>query len=285
MKRSILSIALALVTACSGTDAPTTTQSTPLPSPTAAPRTNPPPTVPTTPQPDSTGATIPRSTTSQAPRTPTTTSFPTPAPTPTVPPSTPPPPARVSAPGTYTDGELEIRLAFESRVDDVTAAELESAALATLNSADGWSRAGFTFVPDGESDLRVILAEGPEVDELCLPLDTKGTVSCQNGAVVALNADRWRTGARRWDSTVEAYRVYLINHEVGHLIGLRHPRNRCPGGEPLSAVMEPQTNNPASCAGNGIPLAWELEWAGNRPVVVGPTPDWDGPRPVWPELG
>ena len=56
----------------------------------------------------------------------------------------------------------------------------------------------------------------------------------------------------------------------------------CPEGEPVSAVMEPQTNNLVSCAGNGTPLPWEIEWAKNRPAVVGPTPDWDGPRPKWP---
>ena len=177
---------------------------------------------------------------------------------------------------------LVIHVAFESRVADVTTAEFEATAIAILTDPGGWVQSGFAFVADPDSGLRIVLAEGPEVDELCLPLDTSGRVSCQNGSVVALNADRWKAAFRDWDSTVEAYRVYLVTHEVGHLIGLRHPAGRCPEGEPVSAVMEPQTNNLVSCAGNGTPLPWEIEWAKNRPAVVGPTPDWDGPRPKWP---
>ena len=188
----------------------------------------------------------------------------------------------VTAPGEYAGEVLVIHVAFESRVADVTTAEFEATAIAILTDPAGWVQSGFAFVADSNSELRIVLAEGPEVDELCLPFDTSGRVSCQNGSVVALNADRWREAFRDWDSTVEAYRVYLVTHEVGHLIGLRHPAGRCPEGEPVSAVMEPQTNNLVACAGSGIPLLWEIEWAKNRPAVVGPTPDWDGPRPKWP---
>ncbi|HSF86378.1 MAG TPA: DUF3152 domain-containing protein [Acidimicrobiia bacterium] len=154
--------------------------------------------------------------------------------------------------------------------------------MAILNHPTGWNQSGFTFVADPSSNLQVILAEGPRVDALCLPLETYGTVNCQNGPIVALNADRWRLGGDDWDSTLDAYRTYLINHEVGHLVGLRHPIERCPTVDKISAAMEPQTNNLNGCRGNGIPLAWEIEWARNRPAVVGPDPSWDGPRPTWP---
>jgi len=159
------------------------------------------------------------------------------------------------------------------------------AALTTLNDEAGWRRAGFAFVADESSELAVILAEGDRVDELCLPLETYGKVSCQNGPVVALNADRWRAGGEDWDSTVDEYRIYLVTHEVGHLIGLRHPMERCPTESRIAAVMEPQTNNMQGCRGNGVPLDWEIEWARNRPAVVGPLPDWEGPRPSWPDDG
>ena len=192
------------------------------------------------------------------------------------------PVTHVSSPGTFDDRNLVIHVGFRSEISDVTAGEFESTAMAILNDPDGWSRSGFTFVADETSELLVVLANGPRVDELCLPLTTGGTVSCQNGPVVALNADRWRIAARGWDSTIDAYRTYLVNHEVGHLIGLRHPADRCPADEEVSAVMEPQTNSLLSCAGNGVPLSWEVDWAMNRPSVIGPTPDWDGPRPSWP---
>lgn len=173
-------------------------------------------------------------------------------------------------------------MGFRSEVADVTTGELQTTALDILNDPAGWSRSGFEFVADESSDLIVILAEGPRVDELCLPLDTGGIVNCQNGPVVALNADRWRSAFDDWDSTLGAYRTYVVNHEVGHLVGLRHPEERCPHADKVSALMEPQTTNLQGCTGNGIPLEWEVEWARNRPAVIGPNPDWDGPRPTWP---
>ncbi len=194
-------------------------------------------------------------------------------------------PLEVAEPGTVESARIQIRIRFESRVDSVTGAQLATQALAILNDPGGWIQSGFTFVDDDSSELTVILAEGEVVDALCLPLETYGTVSCQNGAVVALNADRWRLGGDDWDGTVESYRTYLVNHEVGHLIGLRHPVERCPTGTKLSALMEPQTNNLLDCVGNGIPLEWEIEWAKRRPAVIGPDPAWDGPRPSWPSDG
>ncbi len=188
----------------------------------------------------------------------------------------------VTAPGTFDDFALEIRLAFRSEVADVSAAELERSAMSILNDPAGWSRAGYRFVADPDSELTVVLAEGARVDALCLPLETYGTVNCQNGPVVALNAARWRNAWRGWDDTVEAYRFYVVTHEVGHLIGLRHPAGRCPDGATRSAAMDPQTRTTLHCPGNGVPLDWEIEWASRRPAVIGPTPEWDGPRPEWP---
>lgn len=174
-------------------------------------------------------------------------------------------------------------LRFESRIEGVTDDQLAAQAMAILTDARGWQSAGFDFAEDPGSALTVVLAEGPEVDELCLPLETFGTVSCQNGPIVALNADRWRLGGDDWDASIEEYRTYLVNHEVGHLIGMRHPQQRCPTESKVSALMEPQTNNLQDCIGNGYPLQWELDWAFQQfPAVIGPDPDWDGPRPSWP---
>ncbi len=196
--------------------------------------------------------------------------------------TTEPPTTAVTATADHDEARLEIHLSFRSEIDDVGTEAFAVFALATLNDSRGWPQSGFTFVEDDTSELAVILAEGDRVDALCLPLQTRGPVSCQNGAAVALNADRWRTATDDWDGSVEDYRTYLVNHEVGHLIGLRHPAERCPAGESVSAVMEPQTKGLEGCAGNGWPLGWEVEWASTRPVKIGPTPDWDGPRPSWP---
>ena len=255
MRRTAL-ILLALLTACSDSSPAATDALTSLP----------PVSVTTTPAPTTSSTTT---TTTSTTTTSTTTTTIAPA-------------VQVSSPGTYEGDLLNIRIRFESRIEGVTSDQLAEQAIAILNDETGWVQSGFTFEHDPESELAVVLAEGAVVDELCLPLETYGKVSCQNGPVVALNADRWRLAGDDWDSTVEAYRIYLINHEVGHLIGLRHPLERCPTDSKISALMEPQTNNLDGCIGNGTPLQWEIEWALNRPVVVGPNPDWDGPFPSWP---
>ena len=265
MKRAIAILLLTLSASCATegeapsvteTIGPSTAPSTTTPAVTAAP-TNP-PTTTTAPTTTSTGAA-----TSAAP-------------------STTIGPRPVTTGGEYNEPLLAIQLSFVSEVDDVATSDLEEIALTILNDPSGWIRSGFTFSADASSELMVILADGARVDELCLPLETYGKVSCQNGNIVALNADRWRLAGDDWDSTIDDYRTYLINHEVGHLIGLRHPLERCPSDSRISALMEPQTNNLQDCTGNGIPLDWEVEWAQRRPAVVGPDPDWAGPRPSWP---
>jgi len=172
-----------------------------------------------------------------------------------------------------------VGLRFDSRVGDVDTEVLAREALSVLNDPRGWIRAGFTFVSDDAGAFSVILAEGTEVDALCLPLRTGGSVSCQNGPVVALNADRWRTGVTHWDGALSDYRGYLVNHEVGHLIGQRHPTPRCPTSGRPAAVMEQQTGSLAGCVGNAWPRDWEINYAAQRPVVYAPLPAW-APDPV-----
>ncbi len=166
-----------------------------------------------------------------------------------------------------------VALHFEAKVGDLSDEAFAEQALATLNDPRGWGQAGFTFRSDPSSKYRVVLDEPAEVDKLCLPLVTGGRVSCQNGDVVAINADRWRNATDDWDKSKDEYRQYVVNHEVGHLIGQFHPANRCPRpGEP-EAVMAQQTKGLEGCQGNPWPLNWEVVGAAKRPVGYAPTPD------------
>jgi hypothetical protein len=177
------------------------------------------------------------------------------------------------------DPQQVVNLSFESKIADISQSDFERTALQILNDPRGWAKAGFTFKAEPQSSFRVVLAEGFEVDKLCDPLDTHGQVSCQNGPVVALNAERWREAVEHWDASPETYRGYLANHEVGHLLGQRHPRPSCPKiGQP-AGVMEQQTGGLKGCKGNPWPRDWEIEYAKRRPVVYAPKPDW-APDPV-----
>ncbi|MEZ5371468.1 MAG: DUF3152 domain-containing protein [Microthrixaceae bacterium] len=164
-----------------------------------------------------------------------------------------------------------VPLAFESQVDDVSTDELTVFSLATLGDPRGWGRAGFTFTADENSEYRVILAEPDVVDLLCAPIQTDGSLSCQNGPVVALNATRWREAVDGW-TDLNGFRQYLVNHEIGHLIGQFHPENRCPVAGEAESLMAPQSLGLEGCQPNAWPLDFEVLAASVRPVALAPDP-------------
>lgn len=192
---------------------------------------------------------------------------------------------QVSSPGRYNESSLQIELAVLSEVNGISTAEFVSSVLGILNDDRGWPAAGFTFVSNSESDFRIVLAEGDRVDEICWPLRTLGRLSCRNGSTIALNADRWREATDDWDSALGDYRSYLVNHEIGHLLGFGHPTQPCVSPTARldsnaldsndtntitrALVMAQQTKGLAGCTGNGWPLATEIEAALTRPIIIG----------------
>jgi hypothetical protein len=194
-----------------------------------------------------------------------------PRPTPSVPPApapTPPPPS--PSPQTH-----QVRYRVETRTADAATAGFAERLDEILGDPRGWVRAGFRFEEDPDAEYLIVLAEGPEVDELCLPMQTWSTYSCQNGPVVALNADRWRSGTPQWTGDLEAYRVMLVNHEVGHLLHLHHPTVQCPAPGLPAPVMAQQSTELGACRPNPWPLQWEIDLAAERREPLAPPPDHD----------
>jgi uncharacterized protein DUF3152 len=163
-----------------------------------------------------------------------------------------------------------IRYRLDRRTTDPATDGFESVAEATLSDPRGWARAGFRLVRDDAGPYTIVLAEGPEVDALCLPYETWGKYSCQNGPVVALNADRWRTAHPKWTGDLATFREMLVNHEVGHLLGQHHPKVQCPGRGKLAPVMAQQTTELDGCLPNPWPLDWEVERAGRHDLPLAP---------------
>jgi len=113
----------------------------------------------------------------------------------------------------------------------------------TLGDRRSWGAAGrlsFQRVDTGPVDFRVSLASSMTVRKLCgytLPFET----SCYNGVLgrAVINDARWVRGAVAYRSDLAAYRLYVVNHEVGHALGRGHEPCRRAGA--LAPVMMQQT--------------------------------------------
>lgn len=135
----------------------------------------------------------------------------------------------------------------------VDAALFAATVMNILNDPRGWDAGGaMTFArTDGDAEFRVVLASPGTIDTLCAPLRTNGEFSCGRSGHAAINLARWTAGASEFGADRTRYRQYVINHEVGHLLG--HPHERCPGAGQVAPIMQQQSAGVAPCLPNGWP--------------------------------
>lgn len=127
----------------------------------------------------------------------------------------------------------------------------------TLADARGWTRGAVRFQRVAENANTDVLVAAPDtVDMLCAPLSTLGEVSCCQGRKVVINVRRWKGAVPHWTGSVTSYRQMLINHEVGHRIGMGH--RYCGGAGQQAPVMQQQTYGLQGCRANQWPLEHEL---------------------------
>lgn len=127
----------------------------------------------------------------------------------------------------------------------------------TLADPNGWSSAGREFVRVEEwPHITILLATPDTVDTLCAPLRTAGQLSCGRKGRASINLLRWRQGSVHWGEDLDGYRGYMINHEVGHLLG--QPHRPCPGEGEMAPVMVQQTKALKGCFPENRPSDEEI---------------------------
>jgi len=125
--------------------------------------------------------------------------------------------------------------------------------LLILNNDTGWTNVtekSFQLTSVEESDYVYIFASPEKTDELCAPIETNSIYSCRNEQNIVLNFFRWQNGAVDFKNDMETYRIYLINHETGHILGWGHVG--CPKEGAIAPVMMQQSKGTEGC----IPYGW-----------------------------
>jgi hypothetical protein len=160
-------------------------------------------------------------------------------------------PGRVPAPGRGTVRRVKIVVERGLPVDPQRFARF---VLRTLNDPRGWGargRATFARTDGDDADFRVVLASPHTNAVLCRPLDTEGEASCGRQGRAVLTLSRWVHATKEFADKRTIYRQYVINHEVGHLLG--HPHEKCPRRGALAPIMQQQTYGLDGCRPNPWP--------------------------------
>jgi hypothetical protein len=171
--------------------------------------------------------------------------------------------------GTPVVGKGQL-LRYEVRVENgirQNAKKFAAAVDATLGDPRSWTRGGewsFQRVSSGTPDFVITLASPDTTDRLCLPLDTQGYTSCRIDNMVVVNLARWMLAVPEFEGELATYRLYVVNHEVGHRLSQGHVG--CPGPGKLAPVMQQQTLGLKGCTPNPWPYV-------NGTRITGPPAD------------
>jgi predicted Zn-dependent protease len=159
----------------------------------------------------------------------------------------------------YGTGPLE---RFLVEVEDgigVDGAQFAAAVESTLGDPRSWGnggrmsfqRVGAAEAAAGDYDFRVSLVSPGNMEIYCPGVGTGGYTSCRYGERAVINLARWETAVPDYAGDIATYRLYVVNHEVGHALGNGH--EQCPGPGQLAPVMQQQTLGLQGCVKNAWP--------------------------------
>lgn len=115
-----------------------------------------------------------------------------------------------------------------------------------------------------KSEIRIKLVKASTVGKICgfsgLSCADRGTYN------IYINGCRWLGGSKKSKMNLTDYRRYVINHEVGHLLGLDHPIRTCGKVGCKAPVMLQQTLGVGKCKPNPWPTKTEQDLAKEKAI-------------------
>jgi hypothetical protein len=142
---------------------------------------------------------------------------------------------------------------------DVDGAGFATAVQTTLGDPRSWGnggrmsfqRVGAAEAAAGQFEFRVSLISPGNMETYCPGVGTGGYTSCRYGDRAVINLARWATAVPDYQGDIATYRLYVVNHEVGHVLGNGH--QPCPGAGQVAPVMQQQTLGLEGCVKNAWP--------------------------------
>lgn len=143
--------------------------------------------------------------------------------------------------------------------------ELKAKLASTYADLRGWSLDGqviFNYATSG-CDFTVWLVSPSQMSTFGAICDSYWDCEVNNNVVV--NIDRWFQATPSWNAysgNLSDYRVMLINHETGHMLGFQHWK--CPGSGQPAPVMMQESIDLQGCTFNIWPTPPELDTLRNK---------------------
>jgi hypothetical protein len=142
---------------------------------------------------------------------------------------------------------------------DVDGPGFAEAVQTTLGDPRSWGnggrmafqRVGAAEAAAGRFDFKVTLVSPGHMETYCPGVGTGGYTSCRYGDRAVINLARWATAVPDYRGDIATYRLYVVNHEVGHVLG--HGHEPCPGAGQVAPVMQQQTLGLQGCVKNAWP--------------------------------
>lgn len=114
--------------------------------------------------------------------------------------------------------------------NNISEEEFKSIVTNILNDDFGWKQYGYNFIygDDKTNLLKIYLRSGDETNKICKGLPGLSCTRFKKEYVpidITINYNNWIGGSKSTLS-IDDYQRYVINHEVGHWLGLDH--TECP---------------------------------------------------------